>query len=207
MTTVLLTGSAGFIAGYLVEELLAAGHHVIGVDNFSKYGTIEKSYQNHPNYRFAQGDAKDTVLLTDLAAQCDHFVMCAAKIGGISYFHEYAYDLIAENERIVAASFDAAIQAFTKARLQKVTVLSSSMPIACFTRTIHIPGFGMKRSHAGRAASTKYGALIPAAMAANMAKIIGGVCANAKPSAGPRNGAVHGVAMRVAKAPCKNVPT
>jgi len=125
--TVLLTGSAGFIAGYLVEELLAAGHQVIGVDNFSKYGTIEKSYQKDPNYKFVQGDAKDVGLLTELAAQCDHFVMCAAKIGGISYFHEYAYDLIAENERIIAASFDAAISAFKKAHLKKVTVLSSSM--------------------------------------------------------------------------------
>jgi len=33
---VLVTGSAGFIAGYLVEELLAAGHEVVGLDNFSK---------------------------------------------------------------------------------------------------------------------------------------------------------------------------
>ena len=32
-------------------------------------------------------------------------------IGGITYFHEYAYDLLAENERIIAASFDAAIAA------------------------------------------------------------------------------------------------
>jgi len=30
-------------------------------------------------------------------------------IGGISDFHEYAYDLLADNERILAASFDAAI--------------------------------------------------------------------------------------------------
>ena len=30
-------------------------------------------------------------------------------IGGISYFHEFAYDLLAENERITAATFDAAI--------------------------------------------------------------------------------------------------
>ena len=35
---VLVTGAAGFICGYLVEELLAAGHEVVGVDNFSKYG-------------------------------------------------------------------------------------------------------------------------------------------------------------------------
>lgn len=125
--TILVTGSAGFIAGYLVQDLLNLGHAVIGVDNFSKYGPIEKSYQNHPSYRLVSGDAKDAELLTELAVECDHFVACAAKIGGIAYFHEYAYDLIAENERIIAASFDAAIAAFQKARLQKITVLSSSM--------------------------------------------------------------------------------
>jgi nucleoside-diphosphate-sugar epimerase len=51
----------------------------------------------------------------------------AAMIGGISYFHEFAYDLIAENERITAATFDAAVSAFRLGRLQKITVLSSSM--------------------------------------------------------------------------------
>jgi len=124
---VLVTGSAGFIAGYLVQELLDQGHSVIGIDNYSKYGTVEKSYQAHPRYTFIQGDAKDVGLLTESAVQCDHFVACAAKIGGITYFHEYAYDLLSENERIIAASFDAAIHAFRKAHLQKVTVLSSSM--------------------------------------------------------------------------------
>src|SRR2546421_9122721 len=48
-------------------------------------------------------------------------------IGGISYFHEYAYDLLAENERILAATFDAAIAACRKGSLQKINVLSSSM--------------------------------------------------------------------------------
>ncbi|HWE01595.1 MAG TPA: NAD(P)-dependent oxidoreductase [Tepidisphaeraceae bacterium] len=124
---ILVTGSAGFIAGYLVQELLDGGHHVIGVDNYSKYGKVEKSYQHHPNYRFIEGDAKDASLLTPLAADCDHFVACAAKIGGITYFHEYAYDLLSENERIIAASFDAAINAFKKHHLRKITVLSSSM--------------------------------------------------------------------------------
>ncbi|HMB94647.1 MAG TPA: NAD(P)-dependent oxidoreductase [Tepidisphaeraceae bacterium] len=124
---VLVTGSAGFIAGYLVQELLQSGHQVFGVDNFSKYGPVEKSYQNDPNYTFIEGDATNVGLLTELVTQCDHFVACAARIGGITYFHEYAYDLLAENERIIAASFDAAITAFKKAKLQKITVLSSSM--------------------------------------------------------------------------------
>ena len=124
---VLVTGSAGFIAGYLVQELLSQGHSVVGVDNYSKYGPVEKSYQQHPGYTFVQGDAKNVGLLTELASDCDHFVAGAARIGGISYFHEYAYDLLAENERIVAASFDAGIAAARKGRLVKMTVLSSSM--------------------------------------------------------------------------------
>jgi UDP-glucose 4-epimerase len=124
---ILVTGSAGFIAGYLVQELLAHGHAVVGVDNYSKYGRVEKSYQRHPGYTFVEGDAKNVELLRELAGECDHFVAGAARIGGISYFHEYAYDLLAENERIVAASFDAAIAASRKRRLVKITVLSSSM--------------------------------------------------------------------------------
>jgi nucleoside-diphosphate-sugar epimerase len=48
-------------------------------------------------------------------------------IGGISYFHAYAYDLLATNERIIAASCDAAIKAHDEGPLRKVTYLSSSM--------------------------------------------------------------------------------
>src|SRR5207253_8354542 len=102
-------------------------HEVVGLDNFSKYGPVEKSYDFHPRYTFVQGDAKEVALLRDLLVDCDHFVAAAAMIGGISYFHEFAYDLLAENERITAAAFDAAIHAHREARLQKITVISSSM--------------------------------------------------------------------------------
>jgi nucleoside-diphosphate-sugar epimerase len=51
----------------------------------------------------------------------------AAMIGGISYFHEYAYELLAENERITAAAFDAAIWAHKEKKLKKILVMSSSM--------------------------------------------------------------------------------
>ena len=44
---ILVTGSAGFIAGYLVGDLLAHGHEVVGIDNYSKYGPIEKSYDKN----------------------------------------------------------------------------------------------------------------------------------------------------------------
>ena len=136
MAKVLITGSAGFIGGYVVEELLRRGHQVVGVDNFSKYGPVSHSYDDNPDYHFVEGDARDTELLTGLLSDCDHFIVGAAMIGGISYFHTYAYDLLATNERIMAASCDAAIKASKEGRLQKATYLSSSM---VFESTEHWP--------------------------------------------------------------------
>ncbi|MBA4421743.1 MAG: NAD-dependent epimerase [Syntrophus sp. (in: bacteria)] len=124
---ILVSGSAGFIGGYLVQELLDQGHQVVGIDNFSKYGKVAKSYDDHPNFRFVEGDAKDLPLIMELIADCDQVVALAAIIGGISLFHELAYDLLAENERIMAATFDAAIWAFREKRLRKINVMSSSM--------------------------------------------------------------------------------
>ena len=124
---VLVTGSAGFIGGYLVEELLNNNYEIIGIDNYGKYGKIEKSYDNHPNYTFTEGDVKDVELLKKLVSDCDQIVALAAKIGGISYFHKFAYDLFAENERIMSSTFDAAIWAYKNKNLQKINVLSSSM--------------------------------------------------------------------------------
>jgi UDP-glucose 4-epimerase len=124
---VLITGSAGFIGGYVVEELLRQGYEVVGVDNFSKYGPVARSYDDHPGFRRVEGDARDSGLLADLLADCDHFIAGAAMIGGISYFHTYAYDLLATNERIMAASCDAAIRAHREGQLRKMTYLSSSM--------------------------------------------------------------------------------
>jgi nucleoside-diphosphate-sugar epimerase len=76
--------------------------------------------------------------MTELLSDADHFIAGAALIGGISYFHTYAYDLLAENERIIASSCDAAIKAFAggSGSLKKVTYLSSSM---VFESTTHWP--------------------------------------------------------------------
>jgi nucleoside-diphosphate-sugar epimerase len=124
---VLVSGSSGFIGGYVVEDLLGRGYTVVGIDNHSKYGRVEKSYDDHPRYTLVEGDCTDVELMTKLLVDCDHFIAGAALIGGISYFHAFAYDLLATNERIMASSCDAAITAHREGRLQKVTYMSSSM--------------------------------------------------------------------------------
>jgi nucleoside-diphosphate-sugar epimerase len=65
--------------------------------------------------------------MTELAADCDQVLAAAAMIGGISYFHEFAFDLLAENELILASSFRAAIDAHKNGHLERITVISSSM--------------------------------------------------------------------------------
>ncbi len=125
---VLITGSAGFIGGYVVQELLDKGHDVIGIDNLSKYGQVTRSFDSATNYEFVNGDVQNVELMTSLMHDVDHVIAGAALIGGISYFHTYAYDLLAKNERIIASTCDAAIATLQAGRpLQKVTYLSSSM--------------------------------------------------------------------------------
>lgn len=127
MAKILVTGAAGFIGGYIVEELLRQRHQVVGIDNYSKYGVVLKNYDSNPNYKFVKGDVKDVSLLKKLLVDCDYLIAGAAKIGGIKYFHEFAYDLFAENERIMASTMDAAIFAHRKYKLKRITVISSSM--------------------------------------------------------------------------------
>ena len=73
-------------------------------------------------FLFKEGDCKNTNLIYDSLDGCDYIIACAAMIGGISYFHEFAYDLIAENERIIASTFDAAIKRFQEGTLKKIIV-------------------------------------------------------------------------------------
>lgn len=127
MKTVLVTGSEGFIGGYIVKNLLDKGYKVIGIDNLSKYGAIIRNHSDNDNYEFHKRDVKDKKKLKDLMMQCDYLIAGAAMIGGISYFHEFEYDLISENEKIISTTVDVAIDCYLNHNLKRVVFLSSSM--------------------------------------------------------------------------------
>jgi UDP-glucose 4-epimerase len=68
----LVTGSAGFVGSGLTQRLLAAGHSVVGYDNFST-GQDEfiEAAQRHPNFRLVRADVLDLKTLTDSMAGID----------------------------------------------------------------------------------------------------------------------------------------
>jgi len=129
MKKILITGSQGFIGSYLCAEFLNKGYKVVGVDNFSKYGPITRPHDNHPNFHLIEMDVIDfdaNNILPELQ-DVEYIISGAAMIGGITYFHKYAYDLLATNERIMASTFDLAIKLHEKGILKRIVALSSSM--------------------------------------------------------------------------------
>ena len=129
MKKILITGSQGFIGSYLCAEFLDRGYKVVGIDNFSKYGPISRPHDNHPNFELIEMDVIDldpNNILSTLK-NVDYIIAGAAMIGGITYFHKYAYDLLATNERILASTFDLAIKLNKEHSLKRIIVLSSSM--------------------------------------------------------------------------------
>lgn len=90
MSTVLLTGAAGFIGLHTGLRLLEAGHTVIGVDNLNAYYDPSLKHdrlallQVHPGFRFFQADIADRDAMTAIADQAPnitHYVHLAAQAG------------------------------------------------------------------------------------------------------------------------------
>ena len=69
----------------------------------------------------------DPESLPEQILDVEYIIAGAAMIGGITYFHKYAYDLLATNERIMASTYDVAIKLYKEYSLKRILVASSSM--------------------------------------------------------------------------------
>lgn len=117
---ILMTGSEGSLAQMLIPVLQKNGHDIVGVDNFSRYGTIERER----NYEFVQGDLSDTAEVKSIFKNYhfDAVFHLAAIIYGVVGFHERPADIIADNNvmtiNLLKYGFD---------KIKRFIYLSSSM--------------------------------------------------------------------------------
>ncbi len=90
MTSVLVTGVAGFIGSHVARALLARGETVIGVDNFSDYYDPVlkfarlKPLRETPGFTFLEADVSDRAAMQDLSdrhGDIDRIVHLAAQPG------------------------------------------------------------------------------------------------------------------------------
>ena len=74
-----VTGCAGFIGSSLVDRLLAQGHSVVGIDNFStgQLRFLEGALQNN-SFRLIEGDLLDLPNLIKALSECDFVCHLAA---------------------------------------------------------------------------------------------------------------------------------
>ncbi len=70
MSTVLVTGAAGFIGSHTCDQLLAAGHTVVGVDNFRTGRRANlAAAATQPNFRLVEADVCAPGALDRIAAE------------------------------------------------------------------------------------------------------------------------------------------
>lgn len=121
---VLVTGSQGFVGSFICQDLLANGFHVVGIDNYSKYGHIHRPQDSHPNFTLIQDDICNLYRLGPL----DYVVANAAFVGGVEYFHKVPFDLMNLNEKIASKTFELIINHNNRfSPIKRLIIPSSSM--------------------------------------------------------------------------------
>lgn len=99
-SAILITGGAGFIGSYLVEELLPLEpKKIIIVDNLIR-GSLKnmQSFRDNPLVEFIEGDIRDSALMEKLISQTQFlFHMAAMRINACASDHETGFDVMVKS--------------------------------------------------------------------------------------------------------------
>ena len=81
MTSVLITGGAGYLGSVLTEVLLNKGYRVTVLDNLIYKQTSVAPFTYHPNFNFVLGDVTNESTLKPLVESHDVIIPLAAIVG------------------------------------------------------------------------------------------------------------------------------
>ena len=119
MKKILVTGSEGSLMQYVIPVLLKKGYEVIGVDNFARYGEIERKR----NYKFIKGDLTDPEFVDSIMGGIDGVVQAAALIYGVGGVNKYPADILSKD----IVLHQNILWAMKKHKVSKIAYISSSM--------------------------------------------------------------------------------
>lgn len=125
---ILVCGSEGSLMGAVIPYLLNMNHDVRGVDNFFRYGRIERKR----DYEFVEGDLSDVGVAKRVCKGVDVIFQGAARIFGVVGFHKCAADILSKD---TALQQNILCEALNN-NIQKVVYVSSSM---VYERATNIP--------------------------------------------------------------------
>ena len=116
---ILVTGSEGSLMQEVIPLLMQQGHTVIGVDNFARYGEIERERK----YEFIRGDLTDPAFVNEVVRDVDAVMQAAALIYGVGGFNKYPADILSKDINL----HQNIMQAMLKNGIKKMVYISSSM--------------------------------------------------------------------------------
>ena len=116
---ILVTGSEGSLMQFVIPFLQAQGHEVVGVDNFARYGVIERER----NYEFLRGDLTGLSFVDEIMKGIDGVVQAAALIYGVGGFHAYPADILSKD----IVLHQNILWSMLKHNVKKIAYISSSM--------------------------------------------------------------------------------
>jgi nucleoside-diphosphate-sugar epimerase len=116
---VLVTGSEGSLMQWVIPHLIEVGYEVVGVDNFSRYGQIDRKR----NYEFFRRDLADQKAAKEVCKDVDAMIQAAAQIYGVRGFHKFPADILSRDILLHQNLLGEAVERSMK----RIIYISSSM--------------------------------------------------------------------------------